>query len=167
MSTYIGFDISPLRIGAAAIDARGDKWRLKWAETHTFKSSEWVTPADRAEVLEVFHEKYGDNPEAIGFEAVFIGPNKIGSVRAAMALGQAESICDYEWPDAKQKVLTAAQWRKFCGIRQGGKEPVMQWALDFAGPNLTKMFSIDKSQDSADAIAIAFATAVWDNQEDA
>jgi Holliday junction resolvasome RuvABC endonuclease subunit len=112
-------------------------------------------------VIEGLHEKYETEPKAIGLEAVFIGPNKLGSVRAAMALGQLESILDYEWPDAAQKVLTAAQWRKLCGIQQGGKQPVMEWALNFAGPHKSKLYKVADSQDTADAIAIAYATCQW------
>ncbi len=83
-----------------------------------------------------------------------------------MALGQVESICDYEWPDVTQKILTAAQWRRYCGIKQGGKEPVMEWALDFAGDENAKLWKVAESQDTADAIAIAYAVAMWDLHDD-
>ena len=166
MTLYMGFDISPLRIGVATVQRRSDKISLRWATTLRFDPDEWITPATRAEVIEGLHEKYETEPEAIGLEAVFIGPNKLGSVRAAMALGQLESILDYEWPDAAQKILTAAQWRKLCGIQQGGKQPVMDWAISFAGAHKSKLYKVDESQDTADAIAIAYATAEYFTQLD-
>jgi len=166
MTVYLGLDVSPLRIGIAAVEYRAESMNFRFAETHTFPSNEWVQPSHRAEVIEAWNDKYEINPEVVGMEAVFIGPNKRGSILAAMALGQVEMICDNEWPDADQKVLTAAQWRKLCGIQQGGKQPVMDWALNFAGPNKDVIYKISESQDSADAIAIAYATAIWDNQDD-
>lgn len=164
MPTYLGLDVSPLRIGAASIETDGILWRLKWAETYKFNKDEWVSPAHRAEAIEYLHEKHNDEPQAIGLEAVFIGPNKLGSIRAAMALGQIESICDYEWPDTPQKILTAAQWRRYCGIKQGGKEPVMEWALKVVDDWSDDDIKLD--QDSADAIAIAYAVAMWDMEDD-
>ena len=164
MTTYLGLDVSPLRIGAASIDTDGIMWRLNRAETYKFNKDEWVSPAHRAEAIEHLHEKHNDKPLAIGLEAVFIGPNKLGSIRAAMALGQIESICDYEWPDATQKILTAAQWRRYCGIKQGGKEPVMEWALNIVDDWYDGDLALD--QDSADAIAIAYAVAMWDMEDD-
>ncbi len=166
MTTYLGFDVSPLRIGAAAVEVTNTYQSLRWAETYTFDKDEWVSPAHRAEAIEYFNEKYDNTPEAIGLEAVFIGPNKLGSIRAAMALGQVESICDYEWPDVTQKVLTATQWRRYCGIEQGGKAPVMEWALDFASEEEATLWKIADSQDTADAIAIAYAVAMWDMEDD-
>jgi Holliday junction resolvasome RuvABC endonuclease subunit len=108
----------------------------------------------RAEAMEDLHDAHKIEPNGIGMEAVYVGINKLGSIRAAMALGQIESICDYEWPDAEQKVLTATQWRKVCGIPQGGKVPVMEWAEAYTGETID-------SQDDADALAIAYATAMW------
>ena len=161
MTTYMGFDVSPLRIGAAAVEKQGSRIKLRWAETFTFSTDEWIRPGDRADVIEAWGDKYENTPEAIGLEAVFIGPNKLGSIRAAMALGQIEMALDNEYPDATQKILTAAQWRKYCGIQQGGKQPVMEWALAFAGKAGSKLWKIEESQDTADAIAIAYATCRW------
>lgn len=163
MRTYLGLDVSPLRIGAALIEFDGVVHTLKWAETHKFDPKEWVSPAIRAEAIEAMHEKHAHTPDVIGLEAVFIGPNKLGSIRAAMALGQVESICDYEWPDATQKILTAAQWRKYCGIQQGGKEPVMEWARKFADDCCDDDITLD--QDAADATAIAYAALRWDEED--
>ena len=151
--TTLGLDVSPLRIGWAVVcDHVVDKHG-----TITFGSDEWVTPGMRAEAIEgtldVWHVF-----DRIGLEAVFVGPNKLGSIRAAMALGQVESICDYLWPDAHQKILTAAQWRRLANVPPGGKESVMQWAIERC-----KADDAEKptGQDSADAIAIAVATDAW------
>lgn len=153
MSRTLGLDVSPLRIG----------WAVYTDQTLTdhgvilFPSSEWITPGMRASALEdAFNEH--DNFDRIGLEAVFVGPNKLGSIRAAMALGQIESISDYLWPDAKQKVLTAAQWRSACGIQQGGKQPVWEWAVN---KTIEDHSHAPTNQDAADAIAIAYATTLW------
>ena len=149
----LGLDVSPLRIGWAVVtDDPGDTE----CGTITFKKDQWVTPGDRAEAIEDL--LVDQSIKGIGLEAVFVGPNKLGSIRAAMALGQVESICDYLWPDARQKVLTASQWRSICGIEQGGKEPVMRWSTDHCA-NADR--PLPDSQDAADAVAIAYAANQW------
>jgi Holliday junction resolvasome RuvABC endonuclease subunit len=154
MST-LGLDVSPLRIGWARVSDDGDPLDHG---TITFDAKQWVTPGMRADALE---DALGEKTVTqIGAEAVFIGPNKLGSIRAAMALGQVESICDYLWPDAKQKILTATQWRKLCDIPQRGKEPVMLWARDLCATTTEP-----ETQDAADAIAIAYATLRWYTDE--
>lgn len=115
--------------------------------------------------MEDLRERHKLDPSVIGLEAVFVGPNKLGSIRAAMALGQVESVCDYEWPEARQKVLTAAQWRKYCGIEQRGKAGVMEWARAYAILHGADHLSLD--QDAADALAIAYAAMMWDSDDDA
>ncbi|CAB4187317.1 hypothetical protein UFOVP1158_9 [uncultured Caudovirales phage] len=149
----VGLDVSTLRIG----------WGIVTEDLEPvahgaifFKRGQWVTPGMRAETMEDALENF--DVDLIGLEAVFVGINKLGSIRAAMALGQVESIADYLWPDSEQKVLTATQWRAACGIPQGGKEPVMEWAV-----NLCNKYEVGlpESQDAADAIGIAYATIVW------
>lgn len=164
MKNYLGLDVSPLRIGAALVKADKDACELVWHDVNILESENWITPGDRATAMEDLREKYADfYPDHIGLEAVYVGPNKVGAVRAAMALGQIESICDYEWPDATQKILTATQWRSLAGIEQRGKAPVMGWAVRFAEDcGLAK----PENQDAADAIAIAYATWKWDLQSD-
>lgn len=146
----LGLDVAPLRIGWAVLS--DEELELG---TIYFDKDEWITPGMRAEALEDALEKH--RVTHIGLEAVFVGPNKLGSIRAAMALGQVESISDYLWPDAKQKILTAAQWRSLCGITGGGKAPVMEWATQRAA--LADV--VPDSQDSADALAIAVAAHKW------
>jgi len=152
MTTFLGLDVSPLRIGWAILDT--DK--LKAHGTIVFESSEWVTPARRFEAIEDTLAEY--DVTHVGIEAVFVGPNKLGSIRAAMALGQVEMVCDCVWPNSVQKVLTASQWRKHAGIESSGKEPVMEWARAVCEED-----GVDPPgmQDAADAIAIAYATFDW------
>lgn len=157
---YLGIDASPLRIGAALITANDFMFELEWHDTIVLDDEKWITPADRADAFEDLQDRFnGFKPDMIGMEAVFVGANRLGAVRAAMALGQIESICDYLWPDAKQKILTATQWRKLCGIQQGGKAPVLQWST-----KVCEEHNLDapEMQDAADAIAIAYATWKWD-----
>jgi Holliday junction resolvasome RuvABC endonuclease subunit len=160
---YLGFDVSPLRIGAALVDAGGKRITPINTKTITFPKDAWVTPSMRADAIESLSEFFfpdeedGADVKGIGLEAVFIGPNKLGSIRAAMALGQVEMACAFEWVIAKQKVMTATQWRSLCGISQGGKQPVMDWALD----QCERMYAPPEDQDSADALAIAYAAAKW------
>lgn len=159
MKQYLGLDVSPLRIGAALWEANDSECALLWSETHTFDPKDWITPGMRAEVIEALHERRECEPDLVAMEAVFVGPNKLGAIRAAMALGQVESICDYEWEDARQKILTATQWRSLCSIPQGGKTPVMGWATRAAQEH-----GVDApaDQDAADAICIAYAAWKWD-----
>lgn len=149
----IGLDVSPLRIGWAYYADN----KLEDHGVILFDSDEWITPGMRAEAMEDTLAKY-EGTNGVGMEAVFVGPNKLGSIRAAMALGQIESISDYLWPDAKQKVLTATQWRSACGIQQGGKQPVWEWATE---RTITDGVHAPENQDAADAIAIGHATCLW------
>ena len=148
----IGLDVSPLRIGWAYYEDT----TLTNHGVILFETDEWVTPGMRAAAIEdtIKH----DTVHGIGMEAVFVGPNKLGSIRAAMALGQVESICDYLWPDARQKILTATQWRSACGIQQGGKQPVWEWAIKRTMDDGTHA---PLNQDAADAIAIGHAAHLW------
>ena len=154
MRQYLGLDVAPLRIGWAVVSENAGVIKPIAHGTHLFDKKEWIVPSMRAEAMEDLHDAHKIEPAGIGMEAVYVGINKLGSIRAAMALGQIESICDYEWPDAEQKVLTATQWRKVCGIPQGGKPPVLAWAEAYTGETID-------SQDDADALAIAYATAMW------
>lgn len=154
----LGLDVSPLRIGWAVIT---DTNELVNHGVIIFPSKEWVTPAMRADALEDALDSY--TFDMIGAEAVFVGVNRLGSIRAAMALGQVESICDYLWPDANQKILTATQWRNLCGITQGGKAPVMEWATTYCHDHDSHT---PENQDAADAIAIAHATVLWFDAND-
>ena len=149
----IGLDVSPLRIGWAVVT---DDLEVTHHGVIMFKPREWVTPGMRADAMEDALADF--DITHVGAEAVFVGINKLGSIRAAMALGQVESISDFLWPDADQKILTATQWRAACGIKQGGKEPVMEWST-----NLCETFELEtpENQDAADAIAIAYATIIW------
>lgn len=151
-NTTLGLDVSPLRIGWAILE---DTNLIAHGTIH-FPPKEWVTPGARADEIE---DAIGDyKVTQIGAEAVFVGANRLGAVRAAMALGQVESICDYLWPDAPQKILTATQWRKLCDIQQGGKQPVMDWAVNYCEDH---DLDLPDTQDAADAIAIAFGTMRW------
>ena len=152
----LGLDVSPLRIGWGNIRAEEDDYFLIDHGVILFKEKEWVTPGMRADEVERIADKHPDIHK-VGIEAVFVGPNKLGSIRAAYAVGQLEAICEAAWPEADQKILTATQWRSLCGIKQGGKEPVMEWAIGCCHDNDSVP---PANQDAADAIAIAWATAV-------
>lgn len=152
----LGLDVSPLRIGWAIVETEDDDHALIDHGVIIFDKDEWVTPGLRADEMEKISDKHYVIHH-IGIEAVFVGPNKLGSIRAAYAVGQLEAICEAAWPDAEQKILTATQWRSACGIKQGGKEPVMEWAVSCCHDN---ELPPPANQDAADAIAIAWATAV-------
>ncbi len=156
---YLGLDVSPLRIGWAVVETEDDDAYVTDHGVIIFDSKEWVTPGMRSDKLEDLSDNH-TSISMIGLEAVFVGPNKLGSIRAAMALGQVESICDYLWPDAEQKILTATQWRAACGIAQGGKQGVMDWSLGTCHDNGVHA---PANQDAADAVAIAWATMVRDD----
>lgn len=149
----LGLDVSPLRIGWAVLH----DGTIASHGTIVFKSDEWVTPGMRAAAIEDSLDKWNIF-DRIGLEAVFVGPNKLGSIRAAMALGQVESICDYLWPDAEQKVLTAAQWRRLANVPPGGKQSVMEYAEAVCEKHEAPKI---EGQDAADAVAIAIATDGW------
>lgn len=148
---YLGLDVSPLRIGWAVIsDEFLDHGVI------IFDKDEWVTPGMRSDALEDLSDKY-PRIDIVALEAVFVGPNKIGSIRAAMALGQVESICDYLWPDANQKILTATQWRSACELPMSGKAGVKSWAIATC---IEAGVHAPQNQDACDAIAIATAIMV-------
>lgn len=152
----LGLDVSPLRIGWGIVATEDDDQHLVDHGVIIFNKDEWITPGIRADEIEKIADQY-PTISKIGIEAVFVGPNKLGSIRAAYSVGQVEAICEGVWPDAEQRMLTATQWRSLCGIQQGGKAPVMEWAVSCCHDN---ELHPPKNQDAADAIAIAWATAV-------
>lgn len=146
----LGLDVSPLRIGWAITGEADD---LPKHGTIHFKSGDWVDPGMRFDAMENILEC--EEVDRIGLEAVFVGPNKLGSIRAAMALGQIEMVCSCMFPNARQKVLTAAQWRSLAGVVGSGKDGVMDWAHDYTEGDTPA------DQDAADALAISVAAARW------
>ena len=162
MTFIVGLDVSPLRIGWSILHQTEG---IQDKGTIHFHKDEWVTPGRRWEAMEERFEKWmNSDVHIVGLEAVFVGPNKLGSIRAAMALGQVEMIADNFWPDARQKILTAAQWRSLCGIEGGGKVPVMEWAVEFCADG---GWDAPADQDEADALAIAHAAEQWWLAQDA
>ena len=144
----IGLDVSERRIGYAILNYDTGKC----VETGVMR-----TPAgdDLNTRVQAWHSishaanQTGDI-ELVLIEAPWSGPNRQGSIRGAMAVGNLAGIAASRLGrNVLVDTIQPTQWRALCGISTRGKEPVMQWATNTLGRQVT--------QDEADALGIATA----------
>ena len=147
-AVIIGLDVSERRIGYAI--AEYDSGVI--VETGVLH-----TPAgdDLNERVRAWHSishaanQTGDI-ELVLIEAPWSGPNRQGSIRGAMAVGNLAGIAATRLsPHVLVDTIQPTTWRRICGIPTRGKEPVMQWATQLLGRTIT--------QDEADATGITRA----------
>jgi len=88
--------------------------------------------------------------ELVLIEAPWSGPNRQGSIRGAMSVGNIAGIAASSLGrSVLVDTIQPTQWRSLCGISTRGKQPVAEWANNVLGRAVT--------QDEADALGIATA----------
>lgn len=100
----------------------------------------------------------GPHPDIalVAIEDAHLGPNRLGSLRHAMAIGEIRQAVSRRWPDAAVQMVRPQEWKKLLGLRGNASKPeVMSMAFQLG-------FGADV-QDEADAACIAYA--VWRRNE--
>ena len=94
----------------------------------------------------------------VAIEDAHLGPNRMGSLRHAMAIGEVRQAVDRRWPDAAVQLIAPQEWKKLVGLRgNASKDAVMVQAHELGW--------MAEEQDEADAACIAYA-AWWRNEHD-
>lgn len=156
-AVIIGLDVSERRIGYAVVEYDSGKC-ITTGVMHTPAGDDLNTRVQAWHSISHAANQTGDI-ELVLIEAPWSGPNRQGSIRGAMAVGNLAGIAATRLGRTVLiDTIQPTQWRALCGISTRGKEPVMTWATQVLGRNVT--------QDEADALGIATAAhhTAWNGQ---
>ncbi len=155
-AVIIGLDVSERRVGFAVVEydsgmcvSTGVMFTPAGDDLNT-RVQAWHTISHTA-------NQTGDI-ELVLIEAPWSGPNRQGSIRGAMAVGNLAGIAAMSLGRTiLVDTIQPAHWRSLCGLPGRGKEPVAEWATQALGRAVT--------QDEADALGIATAAhhIAWNN----
>lgn len=145
MSVLLGLDVQLTRLGWATADLDTGAPRRCGA-----------FPMGR-EPAQVRHALAGvqtngrfDVPDLVYVEGPYVGPNRMGSLRHAMVIGQVVQACDRRWPYAPVVVIPISDWKRACDLPGNASK-----AAVFASALMLGFHPED--QDAADAACIAYA----------
>ena len=121
----------------------------------------WRSIRDEIRQLEREHRT---DLAAVGIEAPYIGPNRMGSLNHARNIGHHEAFAHLSFPYAPQLLIYPAEWRRLLGLPGKGKEAPYAYAeAELAHAQRVRGYARGTAdpidQDSADAICIAKALA--------
>lgn len=168
-SLVIGLDVSPRRIGWAAIS---------YETGETLNAGCQIVAADddlRAR-REAFRElaRTADGVGDVGaviLEDAYAGPSRAGTIRHALSIGNVEAFAAARWPDVLVDRVAPATWRSVLGLEQRGKADPLEYARQAyqadTGRRLGECVTVKAhEQDAADALCIAKAghVIVWGNE---
>ena len=156
-AVIVGLDVSERRIGYAI--ANYDTGTIvETGVMHTPAGDDLNTRVQAWHSISHAANQTGDI-ELVLIEAPWSGPNRQGSIRGAMSVGNLAGIAASRLGrNVLIDTIQPAQWRALCGIPTRGKTPVMEWATQLLGRRVT--------QDEADATGIATAAhhIAWNGQ---
>ena len=147
-AVIIGLDCSERRIGYAILNYDSGKC-VETGVMHTPAGDDLNARVQAWHSISHAANQTGDI-QLVLIEAPWSGPNRQGSIRGAMAVGNLAGIAATRLGRTiLVDTIQPTQWRSLCGISTRGKEPVMTWATNQLGHTIT--------QDEADALGIATA----------
>ena len=147
-AVLIGLDVSERRIGYAILNYDSGEC-VETGVMHTPAGNDLNTRVQAWHSISHAANQTGDIALVL-IEAPWSGPNRQGSIRGAMAVGNLAGIAATRLGrNILVDTIQPTQWRSLCGISTRGKEPVMTWATNRLGRTIT--------QDEADALGIATA----------
>ena len=147
-STIVGLDVSERRIGYAVLEYDSGE-PLETGTIHTPAGTDLHDRVNAWRRISAAANQTGDI-QLVLIEAPWMGPNRQGSARHAMAVGNLAGIAAARLgPSILIDTIQPATWRRLCGLPTRGKQPVHQWACNRLG--------ITVDQDQADALGIATA----------
>ena len=144
----IGLDVSERRIGYAVLEYDSGKC-VETGVMHTPAGDDLNTRVQAWHSISHAANQTGDI-ELVLIEAPWSGPNRQGSIRGAMAVGNMAGVAASRLGrNVLVDTIQPTQWRSLCGLPTKGKTPVSEWANRVLGRSVT--------QDEADALGIATA----------
>ena len=147
-SSIIGLDVSERRIGYAVLEYDSGE-PVETGTIHTPAGNDLTDRVNAWRRISHAANQTGDI-QLVLIEAPWIGPNRQGSMRHAMSVGNVAGIAATRLgPKILVDTIQPAQWRRLCGLPSRGKTPVAEWANDVLNLRVT--------QDEADALGIATA----------
>ena len=147
-AVIIGLDVSERRIGFAILEYDSGAC-ISTGVMHTPAGDDLNTRVQAWHTISHTANLTGDI-ELVLIEAPWSGPNRQGSIRGAMAVGNLAGIAAMNLGRTILiDTIQPTQWRSLCGLPGRGKEPISQWATYILGRTVT--------QDEADALGIATA----------
>lgn len=155
-ATIIGLDVSERRIGYA-IGLYDCGTIVETGVMHTPAGDDLNIRVQAWHTISHAANQTGDI-QLVLIEAPWSGPNRQGSIRGAMAVGNLAGIAATRLGrTVLVDTIQPTQWRALCKLPTRGKEPVMEWATAVLGRSVT--------QDEADATGIATAAhhIAWNN----
>jgi Holliday junction resolvasome RuvABC endonuclease subunit len=159
LAFILGLDVSERRVGWALVDYDSAK-PVNIGTIHTPADDDLNHRARAWRSISIAADQAGGDIEAVILEAPYAGPNRQGSLRAAMAIGNLAGIASARLgPSVLIDTIQPATWRTTIGISTRGKTAPLNHARTLTNnPTLN-------DQDAADALCIATAahTLIWRN----
>lgn len=147
-SLILGLDVSERRIGYALVDYDSGE-PVETGTIHTPPGEDLHARVDAWRRISIAANQTGDI-QLVAIEAPWMGPNRQGSMRHAMAIGNLAGIAAARLGETILiDTIQPADWRRACGLPTRGKQPIHSWACARLG--------VDIDQDQADALGIATA----------
>lgn len=147
-AVIIGLDVSERRIGYAIVNYDSGQC-VKTGVMHTPAGNDLNTRVQAWHSISHAANQTGDIALVL-IEAPWSGPNRQGSIRGAMAVGNLAGIAATRLGrQILVDTIQPTQWRSLCGLPTKGKEPVAEWA--------NRVLNRQVTQDEADALGIATA----------
>lgn len=162
----VGLDVSARRIG----------WALVSYETGQALNAgcQIVSATDDLRARREAFREVARSADALGdvgaviLEDAYAGPNRAGTIRHALAVGNVEAFAATRWPSVLVDRVKPATWRRVLGLEARGKASPLAYAADAyrvetGGELADRVSKRAHVQDAADAVCIAKAghVIVW------
>jgi Holliday junction resolvasome RuvABC endonuclease subunit len=169
----LGLDVSEQRMGWAAVSYDDQTPLALGVESLVERDGGWLENQVFRAMRDVNRKLPAGEIVVVGIEDVFLGPNKMGSLRHAGVVGMATLAVRVVFGDVTIWPLPAGKWRKAIGLQPASrkradvKAATLVWATDLLDELnvLTEQQLI--SEDAADALGIATACALLTVKRDA
>jgi Holliday junction resolvasome RuvABC endonuclease subunit len=163
----LGLDVSEQRMGWAAVSYDDQTPLALGVESLVERDGGWLENQVFRAMRDVNRMLPAGEVVVVGIEDVFLGPNKMGSLRHAGVVGMATLAVRVVFGDVTIWPLPAGKWRKAIGLkpvsrkRADVKAVTWLWAMGVLDKNgVLKDEWQNMSEDSADALGVATACAL-------
>jgi Holliday junction resolvasome RuvABC endonuclease subunit len=161
----LGLDVSEQRMGWAAVSYDDQTPLALGVESLVERDGGWLENQVFRAMRDINKHIPAGEVVVVGIEDVYLGPNKMGSLRHAGVVGMAQLAVRVVFGDVTIWPIPAGKWRKAIGLKPASrkradvKRATMTWAIDtIATSNLAGKASL--FGDSTDALGIATACAL-------
>jgi Holliday junction resolvasome RuvABC endonuclease subunit len=169
----LGLDVSEQRMGWAAVSYDDQTPLALGVESLVERDGGWLENQVFRAMRDINKHIPAGEVVVVGIEDVYLGPNKMGSLRHAGVVGMAQLAVRVVFGDVTIWPIPAGKWRNAIGLNPASRKRVdvkaatLVWATDLLDELnvLTEQQLI--SEDAADALGIATACALLTVKRDA